>query len=209
MSTESGTVHIKAAVPMLTLAQLASNGSRVWLNRRQLRWALIGWFAVGAVPLALAGGLLLARAPLEALQRLLGVFLLAMVLWRRMRPHPRPPADRSFILIGAGSGVGSALLGSVGPLTAPFFLAYGLTRAAYVGTEAAGALTLHLTKLAAYGAGDLLTPAVLAYGVALTPATLLGAWMGKRIVGRISERVFVVLIEIGLVAAAILFLLGA
>jgi hypothetical protein len=28
---------------------------------------------------------------------------------------------------------GFALLGSVGPLTAPLFLAYGLTRAAYIG----------------------------------------------------------------------------
>ncbi|WP_414945180.1 hypothetical protein [Amycolatopsis sp. cmx-11-32] len=36
-------------------------------------------------------------------------------------------------------------------------LAVGLTRAAYVGTEAASALTMHLTKMATYGAGDLLT----------------------------------------------------
>lgn len=71
--------------------------------------------------------------------------------------------------MGAASGLGSELLGSVGPLTAPFFLAYGLTRAAYIGTEAAAALTMHLTKIAAYGAGDLLTGKVLLYGAALTP----------------------------------------
>ena len=39
----------------------------------------------------------------------------------------------------------------------------------------------------------LLTGQVLLYGVALTPATLLGAWAGKKIVGRISDRVFVLL----------------
>lgn len=99
------------------------------------------------------------------------------------------------------------MLGSVGPLTAPFFLACGLTRATYIGTEAAGALTLHLSKLIAYGAGNLLSTTVLAYGAALTPATLAGAWVGKRIVGRVSEHVFVVLIEVGLVAAAALLLL--
>ncbi|MGV9299546.1 sulfite exporter TauE/SafE family protein [Amycolatopsis sp. NPDC003676] len=29
---------LRVAVPTLTLTQLSSNGSRVWLNRRELRW---------------------------------------------------------------------------------------------------------------------------------------------------------------------------
>ena len=199
---------LRVAVPMLTLTQVSSNAFRVWLNRRELRWRLIGWFAAGAVPFAVAGGLLLAHAPLGALQRLLGAFLIGVVVWRRRNPHPRKPGDRTFAAVGAASGLGSALLGSVGPLTGPFFLAYGLTRDAYIGTEAAGALTMHLSKIAAYGAGDLLTGKVLLYGAALTPATLAGVWAGKRIVGRISDRVFVLLVEAGLVAAGILFLIG-
>ena len=199
---------LRVAVPMLTLTQLSSNASRAWLNRRELRWPLIGWFALGAVPCAVAGGILLTHAPLAALQRLLGVFLIAVVVWRRFNRRTRKPADPAFAVVGAASGLGSALLGSVGPLTAPFFLAYGLTRAAYIGTEAASALTMHLTKIATYGAGDLLTREVLLYGVALTPATLLGAWTGKQIVGRISDRVFVLLVELGLLAAGALFLIG-
>ncbi|MFI5912457.1 sulfite exporter TauE/SafE family protein [Dactylosporangium sp. NPDC051541] len=199
---------LRVAVPMLTLTQVSSNASRMWLNRRDLRWPLIGWFALGAVPFAVGGGLLLAHAPLGALKRLLGAFLIGVVVWRRRNPHPAKPADRTFAVVGAGSGLGSALLGSTGPLTAPFFLAAGLTRAAYIGTEAASALTMHLSKIAAYGAGDLLTSRVLLFGAALTPATLAGAWLGKRVVGRISDRVFVLLVEIGLVAAGVLFLLG-
>ncbi|MFG1964902.1 sulfite exporter TauE/SafE family protein [Nonomuraea sp. NPDC049028] len=199
---------LRVAVPMLTLAQLASNGSRVVFNRRELRWSLVGWFALGAVPLAVAGGLLLAHAPLGPLKRLLGVFLLVVVAWRRLRPHPRSPADPAFAAVGAASGLGSALLGSVGPLTAPFFLAYGLTRAAYIGTEAASALVMHLAKIAAYGAGDLLGWRVLTYGAALTPATLAGAWLGKKIVARVSDGVFVVAVEAGLVVAGVLLLIG-
>ncbi|MDT7784334.1 MAG: uncharacterized protein QOF58_2753 [Pseudonocardiales bacterium] len=199
---------LRVAVPMLTLTQLSSNGARVWLNRRDLHWRLIGWFALGAVPFAVAGGLLLAHTPLAPLKRLLGAFLIGVVVWRHLHREPAPPAKRSFVGVGAASGLGSALLGSVGPLTAPFFLALGLTRAAYIGTEAASALAMHVTKIATYGAGDLLTGQVLLFGVALTPATLLGAWAGKKIVGRISDRVFVLLVEIGLVVAGTLFLVG-
>jgi uncharacterized membrane protein YfcA len=199
---------LRMAVPMLTLTQVSSNAFRVWLNRSELHGRLIGWFALGAVPFAVAGGLLLAHAPLGPLKRLLGVFLIGVVIWRRRDRHPRKPADRTFAAVGAASGLGSALLGSVGPLTAPFFLACGLTRGAYIGTEAASALTMHLSKIAAYGAGELLTRRVLLFGLALTPATLAGAWVGKHIVGRISERVFVILVEGGLIVAGVLFLFG-
>ncbi|GIF17848.1 putative membrane protein YfcA [Actinoplanes tereljensis] len=199
---------LRFAVPMLTLTQLSSNGSRVWLNRDAIRWHLVGWFAAGAVPLAVAGGLLLAHAPLSPLKRVLGVFLIGVVGWRHLRRRHSAPSARTFLGVGAASGFGSALFGSVGPLTAPFFLAYGLARAAYIGTEAAAAITMHLTKIAVYGAGDLLTTRVLLYGAALTPATLAGAWVGRKIINRVSDQTFVVLVEAGLVIAGLLFLAG-
>ena len=68
---------------------------------------------------------------------------------------------------------------------------------------------MHVTKLATYGVGDLLTRQVLVYGLALTPATLAGAWTGKRILEHTSDRLFVALVEVGLLAAGVLLLLGA
>jgi uncharacterized membrane protein YfcA len=204
----TGVFGLRVAVAILTLTQIASNGGRVWFNRHHLRWRVIGRFSLGAVPLAVAGGLLLAHAPLEPLKRILGVFLIAVVIWRHLRPHPKPPSDNSFIAVGAASGLGSALLGSVGPLTAPFFLAKGFTRAVFIGTEAACALLMHAAKIGAYGASHLLTTRVLLLGAAMTPATLAGAWAGKRVVAKISDRAFVILVETGLITAGLLFLSG-
>jgi uncharacterized membrane protein YfcA len=48
---------------------------------------------------------------------------------------------------------------------------------------------------------------VLLLGVVLTPATLAGAWAGRKTLGRISDRFFVLLVEIGLVAAALVLIL--
>ncbi len=61
-----------------------------------------------------------------------------------------------------------------------------------------------MSKLVASGAGDLLTPTVLVRGLVLTPATLAGSWVGERVVGRI----FVVVVEVGLVVSALLLLVG-
>lgn len=58
------------------------------------------------------------------------------------------------------------------------------------------------------GGRDLLTGRVLLLAVALTPATLAGAWVGKKITARISDRLFITLVEASLTAAGLVFLLG-
>ena len=199
---------VRAAIPILTVAQLVGNGSRVWFNRKELDLPVVGWFAIGGVPLALLGGFLFARAPLTGLTRLLGLFLLLVVVWRHVRPHTtfRPPL-RSFALIGAASSFLSALLGSVGPLMAPFFLAYGLVKGAYIGTEALATVVMHVTKLIAYREADAISGPAALSGLALGPIMIAGSWTGKRIVDRLPERVFVLVIEGTMLVAGLLFLL--
>jgi uncharacterized membrane protein YfcA len=58
---------VRDAVPILTVVQVVGNGSRVLFNRRDLVWPVAGWFALGAVPLAVLGGLLFAAAPARSL----------------------------------------------------------------------------------------------------------------------------------------------
>jgi uncharacterized membrane protein YfcA len=137
-----------------------------------------------------------------------GVFLFLVVVWRRLHPGPpRRPPLKSFAVIGAGASFLSALLGSVGPIMAPFFLAFGLVRGAYIGTEAMSTVVMHVVKLVAYGQGALLTGEAMIAGLALGPIMVLGSWAGKRVVDRLPERVFVLLIELTLVAAGLLFLI--
>lgn len=198
---------IREAVPILTVAQLIGNGSRVWFHRRALDWRVVGWFALGAVPLALLGGYLFAKAPLAALTRLLGAFLLLVAVWRHVRPKPKPFPAAAFVGIGAGASFLSALLGSVGPIMAPFFLAYGLVKSPYIGTEALSTVVMRIATLVAYHQNAVLTASAAQIGLLLGPVMILGSFLGKRIVDRLPERVFVLLIEAVLIAAGLLFLI--
>ncbi len=195
------------AVAVLTVAQIASNGSRVWLNRAEVDVPLVRLFAIGAIPAAVAGALLFSTAPLGALTRVIGGFLIVSVIWHRVRAKPPTPSDRAFVAVGAASGFGSALVGSVGPLIAPFFLARGLVRGAYIGTEAAAAVVMHLTKLLVFGAAAVLTASTLGVGLALAPASVAGAWVGKHIVDCLPTTVFLTLVEVGLVIAGLTLLI--
>jgi uncharacterized membrane protein YfcA len=198
---------IREAIPILTVAQLIGNGSRVWLNRQELDGHVVAWFALGGVPMALLGGLLFAKTPLSALTRILGVFLILIVVWRHATPHgTQRPSLPAFAGIGAGASFLSALLGSVGPLMAPFFLAYGLTKGAYIGTEALSTVVMHVTKLIAYRQATVLPLHAVVVGLVLGPVMVLGSYMGKRIVDRLPEKVFVLIIEGTLLAAGLLFM---
>jgi len=202
------TFGVRQAIPILTVAQLIGNGSRVWFNRREVRWRIVAWFALGGVPTALAGGYLFSVAPLPALTRILGAFLLLVVLWRHLRPQqPKSFPLPMFSVIGAGSSFLSAILGSVGPIMAPFFLAFGLVKGAYIGTEALSTVVMHVAKLVAYGQSSILTWANVLIGLALGPVMVLGSYLGKRLVDRLPEFAFVLMIEIVLIIAGLAFLI--
>ena len=198
---------VRDAIPILTVAQLIGNLSRVWFNRRELDLPVVGLFALGGVPAALVGGFLFASAPLSFLTRILGIFLITVVVYRHTSKGStaRLPL-RAFTILGAVFSFLSALLGSVGPIMIPFFLAYGLVKGALIGTEAFATVVMHVTKLVAYGSTAILTTTGIVVGLALGSIMILGSFVGKKLLDRLPERVFVLLVEATLIIAGLGFL---
>jgi uncharacterized protein len=198
---------VREAIPILTVAQLIGNGSRVWFNRRQLDLPVVGWFALGGVPAALIGGFLFASAPIAFLIRLLGMFLIITAVSRHIGKGKvlRIPL-RGFAVLGAVFSFLSALLGSVGPIMIPFFLTYGLVKGGLIGTEALATVVMHVTKLVAYRRVSVLSFDSMVIGLSLGCIMIFGSYVGKTILDRLPERVFIVLIETTLLVAGIGFL---
>jgi len=204
------TLGVRDAVPAYTLAQFVGNLSRVWFNRRELELRPVGWFALGAVPMAIAGGLLFTQIDEQLLRRILGAFLIGTVVWRRLNSAPKGegfPANR-FSLIGGLFAFVSALVGSAGPFLAPFFLSYGLVRGAYIGTEALSTAIMHITKMATYGSSGAFAQGAVVAGILLGPVMIAGSYLGKLLVDRIPERFFVGMVEVVVVVFGVLFLVA-
>ena len=49
---------IKAAVPILTVAQLLGNASRAWFGRKDIDWKVVGYFSLGCIPSAIIGAVM-------------------------------------------------------------------------------------------------------------------------------------------------------
>ncbi len=196
------------AVPILTIANFSANVSRMIINRREIVFPVVGWFVLGSFPMSALGAWLFVVADAKLLTRLLGALLIVVVVWRRLRP--RPPIKRGAIWfwpVGVVCGFLEGVMGTVGPLMAPFFLAYGLMRNAYIGTDALATVPMQGTKLAVFGGAQVLKPELIVAGFTLIPFMIGGTVIGKRLLERVPERAFAVLVEGMLVVAGLNFLI--
>ncbi len=202
------TMGLRAAVPILTVTMLLGNLSRVWWSRQEVDRRVAARFLSGAVPATAVGAILYAGARVEWLSVIVGAFLISAVPLRRLlaRGFVRMRLQQ-FPLLGVATGFLSALVATTGPVVTPFFLAYGLRRGVYIGTEAVCALGMHLTRGIVFARYALLTWDTVLVGLVLGSTMFAGSWAGRRLIDRISERAFLVVIEALLIAMGLKFLL--
>ena len=189
----------RASVPILTVSVLLGNASRVYLNARELDLKLAAWFSLGSIPFAILGSFVYVALPVLWIKKGIGIFLILSVALRRLHKEFQLRKRWVFLPLGAASGFLSALMGGVGPVSSPFFLAFGLTKEAFVGTESLCAVGMHLTKSIAYHHLKVLNQRELVAGLAFGGVMTLGSYAAKKILERISRRAFLVLMEVLLV----------
>ncbi len=162
--------------------------------------------SAGALPTSLAGARLFVVLPPGLVMRAMGAVLLALVAFRHSEPGRRPVAE--WILVPAGLVVGflSAIAGSSGPLAATVFLGLRLPAPAFVATEAAATVLVHLSKSLVFGRLAVLSRAELIAGLVLGVAMVAGSWTGRKVLERVSPRRLVLLVEALLVVAGLLLL---
>ena len=166
----------KAAVPILTVAQILGNVSRAGFGFGEIRWKPVGLFVLGAVPASALGSLVFVDLPKQQVSLALGGFLLLVVVARRLGLGRRGIHSAWLVPGGVAVGFLSAVVGSAGPLGAALFLGLNLPPTAYVASEASTAVAIHLTKTIVYGRFALVGPGELALGGTLGLAMVLGSW---------------------------------
>jgi uncharacterized membrane protein YfcA len=201
------TLGIRMAVPVLTVTMLIGNMSRLWWSRGETDRRVTVRFRAGAIPATALGTWLFVAASSDSLGRVIGGFLLASVPLRRLLSmgHWRVRLVH-FPLIGAAFGLLSSTVVAVGAALTPFYLAYGLRRGAYIATEAVCAFSMHVTRGAVLARYRLLTGEVVLIGLALGAVMFAGSWIGRRLLDRMSDGVFLAVIEGLLVVMGLQFL---
>lgn len=201
--------EVKDVVVLLLLVNLPAEVLVAWGARRSLHWRPLLGISAGVVVGIPIGARLLSRGDPGIVLTVLGWFLVAVgLVFLRLPPGGRvqPPAWAA-PPTGLVSGVLTGLFGTGGP---PVIIWYHLSAAdktVFRGHLMTIFLLMTIVRVPSYLANGLLTAPRLWSGLAVLPATLLGAWLGHRLHVRISDRLFQVLVCVLLVLLGVMLLL--
>ena len=170
------------ALAVAAPALLVGNLQRVWMYRAAINPKLSWTFVAGAAPGALFGGFLAVGLP-EGVLRWLLVIVAVIAVLREFGVFSWRPGPKSILPASFAMGTVTATTGGGGLLLGPLLLASGLRGEQFVATASMVALSVHITRIGAYGAGGLIDSNVLAasalLGLCIVVGNLAGAW-GRR-----------------------------
>jgi uncharacterized membrane protein YfcA len=198
------------AVPIMAIASIMANLSRVLVWWRDVDWRACAAYSATAVPAAALGARTLVALPPRAVEVALGAFFIAMIPVRRWLAARDARLRLSHLAaIGLVVGFLTGIVVSTGPITAPVFLAYGLVKGAFLSTEAAGSLLVYVAKSATFRALGVLPHEIIVKGLATGASLMIGAFVAKRFVLRIPPERFRLLMDALMLASGIAMLWAA
>ena len=181
----------KQAVPIMAIAAIMSNFSRILAWWRDVDWRACAAYSVTGIPAAALGARTLLTLPSHAVDISIGLFLIAMVPARHwLARHEYKLSLWHVALGGAVIGYLTGIVVSTGPLSVPLFLFYGLSKGAFLATEAASSLGLYVSKSVTFQRFGALTPDVAIQGLIAGSSLMAGAFIAKPLLVKLNADVF-------------------
>ena len=186
----------QAVAPVITTGLLIGNTQRSLFFWQKIDWQVTIWYLPGCLSGAVLGAYIFTRVHVDWLQILIGIALLGMVLnyWvgRSLKLFERQFTMRAWYFLPAAffNAVGSALIGSTGPIMNPMYFSYGLEKEAMIATKASNKAFLHVIKLLSYAALGVLEPNHIGYGLLIGLGAMPANWLGKWVLERITNDQF-------------------
>jgi len=200
----------KEAVPIMAIAGVLANLSRVVAWWREVDWRAAAVYCATGIPFAALGARTLLALDPRIIELVLGLFFLIMIPARRWLLNERFSIKLpGLALAGAGVGYLSGLVASTGPLNTPFFLAYGLVKGAFVSTEALGSLGVFGTKAIVFHTFGALPTDTIARGVIVGTSMMAGSWVAKQFLSHLDAEQFRILMDVAMLVAGLTMLWGA
>lgn len=196
------------AVPIMAIAAILANLSRILVWWRELDWRAVAAYSATGAPFAALGAATLLVLPARLIEAALGLFFVSMIGVRRwMAAHRLKLGLGHLALIGVPVGYLTGVVVSTGPITAPVFLATGLVKGAFLSSEAASSLVVYLAKAAVFRNFGALPAEIVAKGLIVGSTLMAGAFIAKRFVLKMDAAHFRLLMD-GLMLASGLVLLA-
>lgn len=198
---------LAALVPVHGAVQLGSNVGRAFVQWRHITPWLLIWFGAGSILGAMVAGRLTLEVP-ETLWRLsLGIFILT-ITWL---PKPKfgKTAKPIIFLNGAVGAILTMFFGATGPLVLAINAPHSGPRHSVVATHAAAMTLQHCLKILVFGFLGFAFTAWLPLMAAMIISGYIGTLIGSKLLDRLPEALFKILLRATITLLAIMLILQA
>ena len=195
------------AIPVIALVATVANLSRIFLWWSVINWRVCFVYSVTAIPFTILGVNTLVALNERLIEITLGFFLIALIpvrRWMRKKNFYLKLWQMSFV--GACIGYLTGIVATTGAINTPFFLAFGLSKGAFLGTEAASTLSILFTKGITFHQLGFLNSIAIIQGLLIGSCVLVGSIFSKRIVLALPEKKFLLLMELVMLISGLLIL---
>jgi len=177
---------------------------KIYFFKKGLRWKLILLFGIPGIFASYLGARIVFSFPEKTLSQILGGFLVAYVIFLFFNPKFKAPKNSITAMAGGTlSGLFSGIFGMGGAVRSAFLSAFDLRKSIFIATAGAIGLFIDTTRIATYLTNGARLETNLLIGLFIfIPASFLGAFVAKKIVSRIPQNKFRIIIT------AFIFIIG-
>lgn len=182
---------------------------KIILFRKGFDWKLVLTFGITGIITSFLGARIVFSASPESLLRVLGAFMLAYVIFLVFKPNFKIPKKNITAISGGGlSGFFAGIFGVGGAIRTLFLSAFDLQKSVFVATTGAIAFLIDSTRITTYLMnGVRLDDAYLWGFLAFIPASFAGTALAKKVVDKIPQNWFRMVVALFLFVMGIKFLL--
>lgn len=197
-------------VPVMAIASLLINMSRVTAFRAAIDWRRTGIVLLTAVPACVVGAWFYTRLSMSGTQLVIGAFLIASVPLRRfLQGRGFKLSDGGLAAGGAGFGAITGTAPGTGVILISMLLAAGMSGPAVIATDAAISAIVHLVQAAVFGVAGVLDVEVIAVAALIGLCSIPGAFIAREIVGKLPVRLHAWILEVVVLAGGAMMVIGA
>lgn len=186
------TLGASVTAPIVNLGAFFGRPSRLWLFRKTIDWKIVLYYLPASASGTLLAAIFFTKSPVIWLQILISLFLISTVLQYRFGKKKMSFHMKRWYFIPLGFFVSliGTFTGGMGPIQNPFYLNLGLSKEYMIGTKTVNSFFMGIFQFIGYFSFDIITTEILIFGIALGIGATFGNIIGKRILIKISEAIF-------------------
>lgn len=204
----SAIVGTQAVAPVVNLGAFLGRPSRFWLFRKTIDWKIVLYYLPASATGSFLAAYFFKQSPIIWLQILIGLFLVSTLFqYKYGKKRSTFPMRRIYFMpIGFVVSLIGTFTGGMGPVQNPFYLNLKLSKEMMIGTKTANSFFMGLFQLIGYSAWGLFSQQMVFYGICLGVGATIGNIIGKRIIMKISEQLFLRFVLAIMVASGVVLI---